>query len=52
MANIKIPRKEFEKHIKITEEIEEKIHLFGTPLESLSSEEIETAQTYFQLRDT
>ena len=41
MANIKIPRKEFEKHIKITEEIEEKIHLFGTPLESLSSEEIE-----------
>ena len=41
MANVKFSRKEFEKHIKITEEIEEKIALFGTPLESLSPEEIE-----------
>lgn len=41
MANVKFPRKEFEKQIKITPEIEKKIPLFGTPLESLSKEEIE-----------
>ena len=41
MSNIKISRKEFEKEIKLTKEIEEKIHLFGTPLESITSEEIE-----------
>ena len=41
MANVKFSRKEFEKYIKITPEIEEKIALFGTPLESLNDEEIE-----------
>ncbi len=41
MANIKFSRKEFEKHVKITEEIKEKIALFGTPLESLTTDEIE-----------
>ncbi len=41
MAAIKFSRKEFEKHIKLTKEIEEKISMFGTHLESLSSEEIE-----------
>jgi phenylalanyl-tRNA synthetase beta chain len=41
MAKVKFSRKEFEKHIKITNEIEEKIALFGTPLESLTKEEVE-----------
>lgn len=41
MANININRKEFEKHIKLTKEIEEKIPFFGTPLESLSQDTIE-----------
>ncbi len=41
MANIKIPRKEIEKEIKLNKEIEEKISLFGTPLESVNGEEIE-----------
>jgi len=41
MANVKFPRSEFEKYIKITPEIEEKISLFGTPIESLSEKEIE-----------
>ncbi len=41
MANVKFPRKEFEKEIPLTKEIEEKISLFGTPLESLTQEEIE-----------
>jgi len=41
MAAIKFSRKEFEKEIKITKEIEEKISLFGTHLESLTNEEIE-----------
>src|SRR3989344_4681337 len=41
MANVKFSRKEFEKHIKISEEIEEKIAMFGTPLESLTKEEVE-----------
>lgn len=41
MAKIKFPRKEFEKHIKLTKEIEEKISMLGTPLESLTNEEIE-----------
>lgn len=41
MAVVKFPRKEFEKHIKVTEEIEEKIALFGTPLEALTKNEIE-----------
>lgn len=43
MANVKFPRKEFEKSLgkPITKEIEKKIHLFGTPLESLTKDEIE-----------
>jgi len=43
MANVKFPRKEFEAKLgnKITKEIEEKISLFGTPLESISDNEIE-----------
>lgn len=42
MANIKIPRKTFEKEIgKLTEEMQEKIALFGTTIESLTNEELE-----------
>jgi len=43
MANVKFPRKGFESFLgkKITEELKEKIHLFGTPVESLSDSEIE-----------
>jgi phenylalanyl-tRNA synthetase beta chain len=41
MANVKFPRKEFEKEIKLTKEVLEKIPLFGTPIESLTKEEIE-----------
>jgi phenylalanyl-tRNA synthetase beta chain len=43
MANVKFPRKEFESSLgkKITKDLEEKIHLFGTPVESLSDSEIE-----------
>lgn len=43
MALIKFPRKEFEKSLgkPITKEIEEEISLFGTPFESLTSDEIE-----------
>ena len=41
MANVKFPRKEFEKYIKITPDIEKKIVMFGTPLESLTDDEIE-----------
>ncbi len=41
MTNIIFPRKEFEKHIKITKDIEEKISLFGTPLERLDQDELE-----------
>ncbi len=41
MANVKFQRKEFEKHVPLTKETEEKIRLFGTPLESLSEKEIE-----------
>jgi phenylalanyl-tRNA synthetase beta chain len=40
MANITFPRKEFESEIKITNEIEKKINLFGTPLEFMNNEEI------------
>lgn len=40
MANVNFSRKEFESEVKITKEIEEKINLFGTPLESLNNEEI------------
>ncbi|MBT4257581.1 phenylalanine--tRNA ligase subunit beta [archaeon] len=42
MANIKIPRKEFEKDIgKLTKEMQMKIALFGTTLESFDDNEIE-----------
>ena len=42
MANIKFPRKLFEKEIgKLNEEMQNKIALFGTTIESLSDEEIE-----------
>ncbi len=41
MTNIIFSRKEFEKHVKITPEIQEKITLFGTPLESVTNDSIE-----------
>lgn len=40
MALVKFSRKEFEKYVKITPKIEEKIAMFGTPLESLSDDEV------------
>lgn len=45
MTNVKFPRKEFEKKIKVTKEIEEKFPLFGTPIENINEEEIEIAVT-------
>jgi len=41
MANVKFPRKEIEKHIKLTKETLEKIPMLGTPLESIDKDEIE-----------
>ena len=41
MTNITFSRKEFEKHLKITPEIQEKITMFGTPLESIDQENLE-----------
>ena len=41
MAIVKFSRKEFEKYVKITKQIEEQISMFGTPLESLNDDEIE-----------
>ncbi|MBU0761221.1 MAG: phenylalanine--tRNA ligase subunit beta [Nanoarchaeota archaeon] len=41
MSNVTFPRKEFEKEIKLTDEVIEKISLFGTPLEKITNEEIE-----------
>src|SRR3989344_4355331 len=41
MTNIIFSRKEFEKHMKLTSEIQEKITSFGTPLESLNAESVE-----------
>ena len=41
MANIKLPRKEVEKQIKLTKDVEEKISLLGTPLEHLDEDELE-----------
>jgi len=41
MTKITFSRKEFEKEIKITKEIEEKINLFGAPIDSLTDDEIE-----------
>jgi len=41
MTNVTFPRSEIEKHIKLTKETIEKISLFGTPLESLTSDSLE-----------
>lgn len=41
MSNVKFPRKEFEKEVKLTDATIEKISLFGTPLENISENEIE-----------
>ncbi len=42
MANIKIPKKQFEKDIgKLDEKMKEKIALFGVPIESITDSEIE-----------
>ncbi len=42
MANVKFPRKEFEKKVgEINKKTKENIAMFGTPFESLSEEEIE-----------
>lgn len=40
MAIVKFSRKEFEKFVKIDKKIEEKIAMFGTPIEYLTNEEI------------
>ncbi|MFW6282747.1 MAG: phenylalanine--tRNA ligase subunit beta [Minisyncoccales bacterium] len=42
MANIKIPKKLFEKEIgKLTDEMEHKIAMFGTPVEEITEDEVE-----------
>jgi phenylalanyl-tRNA synthetase beta chain len=41
MTNVIFPRKEIEKHIKLTKGNIDKISLFGTPLESINDKEIE-----------
>ncbi len=41
MASVKFPRQDFEKYIKLTKEVEEKISLLGTHLESVTDSEIE-----------
>jgi len=41
MATVKFSRKEFEKHIKLTKDIEGKIPLMGVSLESINDNEIE-----------
>jgi phenylalanyl-tRNA synthetase beta chain len=42
MANIKFPRKQFEKEIgKLDEKMQDRIAMFGTPLESFDDDEIE-----------
>ena len=42
MANIKFDKKTFEKEIgKLTEEMQNKVALFGTTVESLTDEEVE-----------
>ncbi|PIN89731.1 phenylalanine--tRNA ligase subunit beta [Candidatus Pacearchaeota archaeon CG10_big_fil_rev_8_21_14_0_10_34_76] len=41
MTNVTFPRKEFEKHIKLTKEVIDKISLFGTPLEKIDDKSIE-----------
>lgn len=41
MAVVKFSRKEFEKSVKITPQIEEKISMFGTHLESMDTDKVE-----------
>ena len=41
MAIISYPVSEIEKHFKLTKEIQERINLFGTPIENVSSEKLE-----------
>jgi len=41
MANVKFPRKEVEKHIKLDEKTIDRIMMLGIPVESLTNEEIE-----------
>ncbi len=41
MTKVTFSRKEFEKEITLTKEVEEKINLFGAPIESLTKDEIE-----------
>lgn len=41
MTNVIFSRKEFEKQVKLTPEIQEKITLFGTPLENVTKDTIE-----------
>ena len=41
MATIKFSRKEFEKSVKLTKEIEEKIPMMGVALESINNNEVE-----------
>ena len=41
MAAVKFSRKEFEKYLKLTPEIEEKISMLGTHLESITKDELE-----------
>lgn len=41
MAVISFPRKEIEKHFKLTPEVVDKINMFGTPVESLSKESLD-----------
>ncbi len=45
MAGIKYSKKEFEKHFKLTKELEEKISLMGTHFEGSTNEEIEVEVT-------
>ena len=40
MAIVKFPRKEFEKYIRLSDKIKEKISMFGTPLEYINKTEI------------
>lgn len=40
MALVKFSKKEFEKHVKLSKEIEEKIAMFGTPFEGVENDEI------------
>ena len=39
MAGLKFSRREFEKSVKITEEVKHKISMFGTPFEGMTDEE-------------